>query len=384
VNCHDLIGCTNLRGKSYCIFNVQYTKDVYQKKLQDMDLGAYNSILITKKLAYELFEKYPVKYLHGANNKDVTGDIISNSKNSHAIFSAKDLEDCEYVINGNQAKDCYECYVAVDKSERCFDSLGCFGAQNVKASHLPWSSYGLEYCDSCEVSSNLFGCVSLYHSEYAILNKKYSEKDFFELKEKIIEHMKNMPYKDKNGRVYNYGEFFPAEFSPYCYNETIALFYYPQKKEEALKNGFSWKDREQKDYKITINAKDLPNNIKNVDDSILEAVISCEHEGNCSHQCATAFKITRDELQLYRNLNLPLPRLCFNCRHYQRLNLENPRKLWPRKCQCVGEKSENGSYTNTVSHSHGTDSCQNEFETSYSPDRPEIVYCEKCYQAEVY
>ncbi len=28
--------------------------------------------------------------------------------------------------------------------------------------------------------------------------------------------------------------------------------------------------------------------------------------------------------------------------------------------------------------------CQNEFETSYAPDRPEIVYCERCYQQEVY
>ncbi len=27
--------------------------------------------------------------------------------------------------------------------------------------------------------------------------------------------------------------------------------------------------------------------------------------------------------------------------------------------------------------------CENEFETSYSPDRLEIIYCEKCYQSEV-
>lgn len=27
--------------------------------------------------------------------------------------------------------------------------------------------------------------------------------------------------------------------------------------------------------------------------------------------------------------------------------------------------------------------CPNEFETTYTPDRPEIVYCEACYLAEV-
>jgi hypothetical protein len=40
-------------------------------------------------------------------------------------------------------------------------------------------------------------------------------------------------------------------------------------------------------------------------------------------------------------------------------------------------------YTNTTPHFHGDASCPNEFETSYAPERPEIVYCEACYNAEV-
>ena len=82
-------------------------------------------------------------------------------------------------------------------------------------------------------------------------------------------------------------------------------------------------------------------------------------------------------------MNLPLPRLCPNCRHYQRIKQRNPLKLWKRQCQCAGQKSENGIYQNTIKHSHENQPCPNEFETSYSPDRKEIVYCEKCYQAEV-
>jgi len=30
------------------------------------------------------------------------------------------------------------------------------------------------------------------------------------------------------------------------------------------------------------------------------------------------------------------------------------------------------------------DKCGVEIKTSYAPDRPEIIYCEKCYQQEVY
>lgn len=50
---------------------------------------------------------------------------------------------------------------------------------------------------------------------------------------------------------------------------------------------------------------------------------------------------------------------------------------------CAGKTSLNGVYKNTITHFHGENHCPNEFETTYSPDRPEIVYCEECYNAEV-
>jgi hypothetical protein len=46
-------------------------------------------------------------------------------------------------------------------------------------------------------------------------------------------------------------------------------------------------------------------------------------------------------------------------------------KLWHRQCMC------------SKNHPHHGGRCSNEFETSYSPDRKEIVYCEQCYNSEV-
>jgi hypothetical protein len=40
-------------------------------------------------------------------------------------------------------------------------------------------------------------------------------------------------------------------------------------------------------------------------------------------------------------------------------------------------------YANTIAHFHGNEPCPNEFETSYAPERQEIVYCENCYNAEI-
>ena len=195
--------------------------------------------------------------------------------------------------------------------------------------------------------------------------------------------MNSMPYTDNKGRIYKYGEFFPPELSPFSYNESIAQEYFPLSAEAAAKAGFNWKQPEERNIKIDLKSEDLPDHIKDVDNNIVNKVIECQHQSKCNEQCTTAFKIIQPELDFYKKMNLPLPRLCPNCRHYQRLKQRNPLKLWKRQCQCNGDKSSNEVYTNTISHLHGTESCPNEFETTYSPERQEIVYCEKCYQMEV-
>ena len=207
--------------------------------------------------------------------------------------------------------------------------------------------------------------------------------------------MNNMPYIDKKGRIYKYGEFFPPELSPFSYNETIAQEYFPLSAEAAAKAGFNWKQPEKRNITIDLKSKDLPDHIKDIDNDIVNKVIECQHQSNCNEQCTTAFKIIKPELDFYKKMNLPLPRLCPNCRHYQRLKQRNPLKLWHRKCMCAGLTSQpttnnsqqNNStiyqYNNTISHFHDDEPCPNEFETTYAPERPEIVYCEKCYQSEV-
>jgi len=77
------------------------------------------------------------------------------------------------------------------------------------------------------------------------------------------------------------------------------------------------------------------------------------------------------EYQFYKSMSIPIPRLHPDERHKNRLKKQNPMKLWSRSCMCEQE-----------SHNH-QGKCPNEFKTSYEPNRPDIVYCEKCYQQEV-
>ena len=95
--------------------------------------------------------------------------------------------------------------------------------------------------------------------------------------------------------------------------------------------------------------------IADVSDDIVKHILTCEITGK-------PYKIIPQELKFYREMNLPIPRKCPDQRHKERMALRNPRKLWSRKCK----------------------KCGKEMQTTYAPERQEIVYCEECYLKEIY
>ena len=387
IGCSDCFMCSGLRNKSYCILNQQYIKAEYEQKIQEFGLGSYRTIEELKSKTIDFWLNYPKKFIHGRNNYNSTGDYIYQSKNARNMYDVVEVEDSKWltIMSLGKTKDSYDYTGWGNNAQLIYECSGVGeGVNNLKFCTMCWpNNRDLQYCFSCTSCANCFGCVSLRNKQYCILNKQYTKEEYETLVPKIIEHMNSMPYIDKKGRVYKYGEFFPPELSPFCYNETIAQEYFPLTKEQALEQGYSWKDSEERNLKIDIKTEDLPDHIKDVKDDIINKIIECQHQGKCNEQCTEAFKIIPQELEFYRKMNLPLPRLCPNCRHYQRLKQRNPLKLWKRKCQCNGEKSENSVYKNSITHQHGQSPCPNEFETTYAPERPEIVYCEKCYLAEV-
>ena len=390
-NCQNCFSCVGLRNKQYHIFNKPYTKEQYFSKLKEFGLDYYSKSLRLKEEFEDFYLKFPRRFAEVIKSENCVGNNINNSKNCFNSFVIKESKDLKYVTFAVKAFSSMDGSY-IDFSEWTYESFSGEQDSNKLFTCQCWFSNNLQYCDSCTSSFHLFACIGLRNKQYCILNKQYTKEEYEKLVPKIIQHMNDMPYIDKKGRVYKYGEFFPPELSPFAYNETVAQEYFPLTKEQALKQGYSWKDPEERDIKPDIKTAELPDHIKDVKDDIIGKVIQCAHaklgkdgtlETNCNEQCTTAFKIIEPELQFYRRMNLPLPRLCPNCRHYQRLKQRNPLKLWHRKCMCGGQTSTNGVYKNTIKHFHGNQPCPNEFETTYAPDRPEIVYCEKCYLDEV-
>ena len=326
-----------------------------------------------KKEFYDLFKNSFCRFAMMRNAENCTGDFISNSKNAYFSFSLIDTQDSKYIIFGaNTIRDSHDLfYIGIVQS--CYEVIESGGSSNnVMFSYTVSSSYDIDYCNVLDNSKNLFGCIGLRNRQYCILNKQYTKEQYEELIPKIIQHMNDMPYVDKKGRVYKYGEFFPLEFSPFAYNESLAYEEFPMSKKEVEECGYAWRDVEEKQYETTIKSDKLPDSINDVKDSILSEIITCPNKGKIETKCTFAYRIVPDELRFYRLMKIPLPHYCPNCRYYKRKKWKNPWKLWHRSCMC-----------NKENHEH-KGRCQNEFETSYAPDRSEIIYCEDCYKKEVY
>ncbi len=379
--CSNCIGCVNLRTQKYCIFNQQYSKEEYESKLKEMKLYTWSGFSIVAKEAKEFWLKFPIKYLQGVQNVNVSGEFITQSKNiykSYLIRNSENLRYCQY-SQVPSSRDCMDGSLIGSQSELLYESSICgWRASNLKFCWECWDDVrNLEYCLICSHgASDLFGCVGVKKSRYCILNKQYTPEKYKEMVETIKEHMNKMPYVDKQGRVYRYGEFLPPEFSPLNYNDTIAPEHFPATKDEVLKFGSRFEEINAKEYETTLKAEAIPDSIQDVLDSILKEIIQCE-------KCKRAYRIIQSELQFLKQLSIPAPRTCVDCRHASRINQRNQAKFYEKTCDCSGQTSSNQLYANTAKHVHNESPCSNQFETSYSPARPEIVYCESCYNSEV-
>ncbi len=387
-NCSDCLGCVGLRNKQYHILNKAYSREDYFKKKEELKLNTRSGLEAFKNLYLDIYYQFPRKNYHGQMNKNFSGDYIANVENTHESFYTKKTRGCKFIFWCNNAQDVYD-YMSWGDVELSYEIVSC-GYQSYKLffTNTCWSECKeLEYCSICINSTNLFGCIGLRNKQYCILNKQYTKEEYEILRKKIIEGMIGNPYKDKQGISYAYGEFSPIELSPFPYSDTVAAEHFPLDEEKIKLIGYPWQQLNKKEYTIDLTGETLPSSITEISDDILDKIIGCAHKDECKDQCTKAFKIINQELQFYQKMGIPLPQTCYNCRHAKRVLKRNPLKLWRRRCMCNNKlevgSSKSDAYKNIAKHFHGSEPCSNEFETSYSPDRPEIVYCEECYQQEV-
>lgn len=354
---YDCSGCSNvmlstgLRNKQYVYENEQLSKEEYEQKVKNVDLSKRSVISELKTKFIALKENAIHRENSNISSENCTGDYLTECKNCLGCFNAMKSEGCQRVAGIDDAsRDCRDMNI-ITEAELCYEGTSITGNKNLFGVFVVYGNDNM-YCNFCENCSNCFGCVGLNHKQYCILNKQYTQEEYENLLLTIIEKMKS------DGE---WGEFFPMDISPFGYNEALVSAYHPKTKEEATALGAKWQDN---DYGVKYDGPfyEPKDDIKEYIESdqerqnLLSGILRCEKSGK-------PYKITPQELAFYIKHNVPIPALYPEARYLELFSLRNPRKLYRRKCMNEG--------------------CQNEFETTYAPDRPEKVYCESCYQKSI-
>ena len=340
IGCRNCLMCCNLRQKEYHVFNRSVSKEEFERIRAS--LASYSTL--TELLAsFQSFKlRFPQKYMKGFQNENVTGNYLINCKNAVACFDCRDGWDIKY------------CYQSFLKSVNCMDTQEVGEVELAyECSNIGYNAYNirfcmnclsqitnLTYCDMCfNGCSDLFGCLGLTHRQHCILNKQYTPTEYATTVARIIEHMRTTG---------EWGQFFPESTAVLPYNLTSAHEFYPLTEQQVLAKGLSWREDDRRNYQAQSYA--LPDSIRDTSDAVVHEILACA-------KCSRNYKIIPQEFAYYRSAGLPLPRSCFECRHKARIAGREPRQLWARKCS----------------------KCATSLQSAYAPERPEIVYCEKCY-----
>ncbi|MFH0928098.1 MAG: hypothetical protein V1821_01350, partial [bacterium] len=328
--------------------------DEYRKRIKEA-LENRESLEAHRVKFNSLRLKFPVEYANIQNATNSTGDFLHHATNVRNTFECYEIENLGDCYRAFRFKDCYRVNNTINSvgvesgmvhnSSNCLGDLFCQDSMNVAYSYT---------CNDC---MDVFGSSGLMKKKNCILNKQYSEEEYKKLRVQIVADMKVRG---------EWGEFLPSKFCPHAYNDSQAMYTLPLTKDEALKRGYRWQDEASGTRgKKTIAIEAVPNMIQETTDSITKEILACQ-------RCGLNYRVNPIELKLLRSLNLAVPLTCPECRFEARFKLHNKPMLYDRECMCDKPHSD-----------HAGGRCSNKFKTTYAPNRPEIVYCGKCYQEEI-
>ena len=346
-NCDHCFMSSNLRNKKYYFRNEYVGKEEYERRIRDIYFGDYHKLQDFLQEFKKMKIEAPKKPNWNERSENISGDFIRTSKNIYMGLYIEDSENIAYSdgvlesrdsydISGFGAELCYEMHTILTKNNYgCKFSTSIDNCQNV------------EYSDLCRNCRNCFGCVGLSNKEFCIFNEQYSTDEYW----RKVDDIKIKMLEEKE-----YGEFFPPKYLVFPYHSALVTSYPGfDDFEEAGKYGYdiSLIEEPRADMKgDIIEANNLPSDIKNVGDDILDKIIFDKKNDK-------KFRIIKQELDFYRQHGLPLPR------EHPSVRMDKWRKLFGIQLNFYSRKCMQ---------------CAKVIETSYSPDDSNIVYCESCYQ----
>jgi len=133
----------------------------------------------------KLRAEYPHVSLYSANAENCFGNYIVGSKNSYYVFKVHGLEDCFYMYDSQENRDCVDC-CAVNKSELCYECMENSMLYNCNFMYWCANCVDCEYLMYCFDCENCFGCFGLKHKKFCVLNEQCASKEEYLERVKLL------------------------------------------------------------------------------------------------------------------------------------------------------------------------------------------------------
>jgi len=347
-NCQDCFGCVNLRNAKYYVYNEKLSKEEYEEFINSIYPLTREKISSYEEKFWELIKKLPMNGSRNSASENVSGVNLKNSKNLFDVIDSNHSENIRHsdsVIYHNNSMDVL--FSGGNSNLLYMDTNIGSHSSKVKFSISSKTCTDCEFIFNSKNCNNCFMCFGLQNKNYCILNKQYTKEEYFEILDEIKTDMLNSgEYSDGPG----------LEFSAQAYNFSLAGLVYPLDKEIVVKLGGHTAEEPESNAKNieTIEYNDIPKNIEDIPDDIINKAIICKISNR-------PFRITASELAFYKKMKLPLPDT------HPSLRIERRQKLAPdgKKYKAFCKK------------------CNKDIQTMFDPKDDYNFYCEDCFNKEV-
>lgn len=339
-NCHDCFGCTNLRGKSFCWLNEQLTEQEYRERLAQADLRDHRALEQWQERIQPLWGEAVRSAGRNYQSEESFGDDLASCKQVKGI-SILEGQRLYNVFAGARSTDCVD-LLPCNSLER---SASCIYSGNGYENHacsLSWECVDVAYSELLTACEHCFGCIGLRHKQFCILNKQYSEEEYW----RVVDHLKTDMLKRGE-----YGEYFPYTTTLFAYNTSHADAAFPLSKQEALTLGARWYDFVQESSNTILSVEELPTRLD------AKQLSADTHFYRCPVS-QRPFRFVQPEWDFHQEKQLALARLHPTVRRKQRFAQLQPLYLTERTCG----------------------RCQKEIFARYPLSHKGPVWCETCYE----
>lgn len=327
-NCEFCFGAANQRNKKYLWWNEQLTKEEWERRRNEVDLGRYDVLRENEQKLYDLIN---TKAVWPENFNEKTSDSVGE----YLI----ECSDCPYTSFGRGGHHNYWCFGVWNARDNAF-STAVPGDNNFQAGPLNQSANckfspfvircdDMEYCYSCYDCEHCFGCVGLSRKKFCILNKQYSEEEYW----RAVDALK-CAMLDRG----EYGRPFPAAFSHSYFPDGGPMMYLGATLDDWDKIGFphfaidadgAFGELRMEGRSVK-KMEEVPESVDDLDDTWAGVPIE-------DPEIQRPYTLLKPEIAWYKRMRIAPPRAHFTNRMHQLMWMVNMAQFIPTTCSQCGK-----------------------------------------------